>query len=450
MIGLRAGSSAVAAGAAWLADPDSPTGAVVTDLEVQNDSLRRIDGRVALATAVSSAPGPRVAVEPGETRELADVGRNVAAMAVAFDALSLEGDELSRLTLAARSYALEPSAGGAAAGSGSAAGRRVLVGLRESDAGWSEIEAFNPTAFEIRFVVRGRAGSGGAAWESRELTLVAGETRAWALAEILPGATGDAFSAEVFADGPRSPEVRAIVHARDADSRLAFRAEAPEPLLYLPVTGRREGAGGSWLTSDLAVLNADDRPSAVRVRFLEADRDGSAAPAAQILLGPGESRLLPDVLAALFGATEVDGMLELSAPSRSIAAAGILAARSDDDPTGAARAVSPIAPGLFARRTLLSDSISGAPRGVRLLNPSGEPLAVVFRALGADGANVGESATLVPAFGTLFVNLPASFLESEAVAVRVEADRPLYAAASAADRIELETGGFREPVRVGR
>ncbi len=79
--------------------------------------------------------------------------------------------------------------------------------------------------------------------------------------------------------------------------------------LVIPASAHTGGVFGSTWRTDLILRNGDDTPLPVSIRLLPNPDTGDVTPEASLTLAPGEIRLVPDALNALFGLEKGAGAL---------------------------------------------------------------------------------------------------------------------------------------------
>jgi PKD repeat protein len=126
-----------------------------------------------------------------------------------------------------------------------------------------------------------------------------------------PSQDGPAKTSHVYAE-PGTYTVRLTVsNAGGSSTRTREVTVASSPgsrRVILPVAGHVRGAAGSTYFTDLAVENPTGDAVSARIVFTSGDDPPLEAP---LLLGPGESRVLADVVATQFGVDDAIGSIRV-------------------------------------------------------------------------------------------------------------------------------------------
>jgi hypothetical protein len=442
------GTSSVRVDSEWLAGSDDSTTPIVTDLHIENLESRTIEARISFVTRSGrKLESFGLSLGPLESVDVPDVLTAWFGSSERAGTLSLETTDEGpeAVVLSTRSYVREgegllahaPAAIARAEGS-----PRFVTGLAESDDFSTEIETFNGSPRPQAFTVSLRSRQGALLAVREGLGLFAGESREWSLRELFPDAGGEGLTLELSAlAGSALPLSRVAVTDLRTGSQLSFAPERPASRAYLPITGRMAGAGDTYFSSDIALANPGEQTLAVRVGFLQRDLDNAAAPTATLLLAPRETRIIADVLGALFGLSEVSGFLEIGSDEPGVLLAASQTARSEARPGTVGASIQTILPDRFSIRSVLREPSSGAPRQslVGLLNPADAPLAVVLRWLDLGGRIVGETAAVIPARSA--IEISAETTESRrAEVLLIESDGPHFAFPVGVGRIGRRSG----------
>jgi len=391
---IGAGTAAIQVASEWLAGPDGSPAGVASDLIVRNLQPREVEAKVSFEPAAGgSLPPVRLLLSPMESIVASDFVREWFGSAPQSGTVRLSPQGDAEMTV--RSYVRDGDVEEAA---------RFLPGLAETDALWTEIQAVNATASSESFTATLRTAAGATAGSREGLLLESGETRTWSLRELFPGALGRGMTVQLAADpGSASPAVLARITDSRTDSRMTIPEERVASRAYLPVNGRTDGFGDTFLTSDLVLANAGDSILQARIRFLQCGLDNTRQPSAVVALGAGETRTIEDALGALFGLSAVTGFLEVRSDQPTLVVSGRQMARSESVPGSVGASVASVGRASFSTRSVLRAAGSPATRSlssVRLLNPEERPLAAELRWLDATGQVVAESSTLIPSLGT--------------------------------------------------
>ena len=330
-----------------------------------------------------------------------------------------------------------------------------MAGLAETDGYSTTIEAFNGSARGQAFAVRLRSGQGVLLGVREGLELAAGESRHWSVSELFPQARGEALTLELSADaGSALPLSTVAVTDLRTESAVAFAPERPASRAYVPVSGRVAGAGDTFVSSDIAVCNPSEKAVTVRVGFLQRDLDNTVSPAATLRLAPRQTRVIADVVGALFGLSEVSGFLEVVSDEPGVVLAASRMARSEGGPGSVGAATQPVFPERFSMRSVVREPATGQGRrsAVGLLNPADSPLAIVLRWLDLGGRIVAETTSVIPARGTFVVPVESAAARWADVLV-IEGDGPHFAFPAGVDRIGSAFGrdpgpGADRPMRI--
>jgi hypothetical protein len=454
---VTVGTSSIQVASASLAGSDGlPTG-LATDLTLENLGMETIEARVSFAPSSGVVlPAMRLSLSPMESLVVPDCLGQWFGMPEASGALTLEAPE-GTVSMSARTYLWEGGSGEGRLSSllsreeGEAT--RFVAGLSQTDSFSTLIRAANMTVAREVFAVRLRSAGGVIVGAREGLSIASGESGEWTLRELFPEAYGEGLTMELSAGvGSNLPAVRAAVTDLRTGSRVTLAAERAGARVYLPVNGRTAGSGDTFFSSDVAFANTGGRPLAVRVRFLERQLENTAARTATLLLGPGETLAIEDVLGKLFGLTEVAGFLEASSEQAELVVAARQAARSESAAGTVRATIATVTPERFSTRSLLLAAVPGralAASRVGLLNPDDAPLPAVLRWLDPMGAVLAETAVVVPGRGIIEVAGDAAAAVPGG-AVRVEAERPHFAFLLGIDRTRPVPGEIPPRERVVR
>lgn len=285
-----------------------------------------------------------------------------------------------------------------------------------------------------------------------------GLTAAVPIGRPAPPATGPDFQVFVLLSKPAPPAPRARIVRPNAPPgspvRLVRASTLPRttaversletslgaPRLQIFPDVASSAAGRSYAT-DIALASGATAPSLVTLRFLEHDRDNTAAPERSFLLAPGESRRIDDVLQKLFEADETYGAMEVEADGEAEIS---VAARAPAGPPGDANAFRAIAPipraQLASALTLVGLREDGSARtDITLVNPNSGGAAVSLTLWLAPATLLGTTFVMVPPRGNVRRPLSALFPSvasdpGENLSLSIDAGAlPVYAFASVVD-----------------
>ncbi len=419
----------------WLSEP-AERSVLVTDVRLENLEPRAIEARLLFAP---STGGPLRSIAfllgPFDVLELPDPFGGSRVEAAGSATLSVETREglPAPVLIGARAYARTDRAPAASTS-------RFATGLSHDGDFSADVEAFNTTTQAQDFRVSLTSGRGELLGVREGLSLAPGESASWSLSELFPEVSGVGMTIGLAPErGSTMPAARAGVTDLRTENRVPIAAERPVSRIFLPVDGWTAGAGDTFLASDAAIGNTGARRLAVRVRFLEADRENEEAPSVTLVLEPGEARQVQDVLRTLFGLTGVTGLLQVDAEEPALVAASRGTARSTESTGTLGTPDPPILPDRFATESLLvAPAGSGAITRVGLMNPDELGLPVVLRWVNESGTIVGETATVVPGSG--WIEVAHEGATEEGTMVLVTSGRPHFAMAVGAGRIRSLSG----------
>ena len=412
-IGSPTGTASVQIASAHLFPPGSRDGAgspapVAVDVRVENPGTERVDAVLVLVNELgavtASAP---LSLEAGEALEIPDLVAAWFGVPDASGSLRLESADGSPvpLSIEARAYARRmPFAA-------QAAGPRFWPALSGGESSRIELDVLNPSSSPEAFRVSLRSLEGKPRYSSVAIAVAAGERRRWSLAELVPVGDEPVALSILPEAGSALPVARAFVLDTASGSRIGYRPTEASARLDFPVTGFTAGAGGTYLTTEIALSNVSSSSTDVRVTFLPIDRDNERPSSAVLNLPAGASRPMEDLLRTLFGLTSVSGLLEVEAPAPVLSAAGRLVVRSEGSSAAVGRTIDPIGPERLSGRTALSSSGAegGAPGAVGLFNPNAAPMPVSLRVEARDGGTLFETTVVLPARGSFRADLGALF-----------------------------------------
>ncbi len=203
----------------------------------------------------------------------------------------------------------------------------------------------------------------------------------------------------VAPSGAVSASLTAVAHSEGEEpfeafvDDVSFGPVAAEETLVVPTSATVDGANGERFQTDLWVRNPEPEGRAFVLRFRCRAGEPCNTSVYNLLLGPRETRVFPDVLGSLFNRRNSAGALEVTydpeiGPLQVFSRAGTVHAARPGNGT-----VVPAVPSGSARRSARFVGIAGSPDGgtttfrvnAGAYNPGDGPAAVTLRLLDDQG-----------------------------------------------------------------
>ncbi len=278
-------------------------------------------------TANTSPPSESIAVAAGETRELADVVFSLFGLDGAYGALRFssatpvvvtgqvyDANVTTNKGTGTAGQFFAGQAGAAALGAGESVD---LIGLAQDAGGlWRSNFGFLETTGASATVQVKRLGGDGVELAAKSYSVRGLEAKQFAVTDLGgPLGTNQRLHLLVTGGGGKIVAFASRIDNRSGDPSTVVGVD-PATQAFLPSVGHGQGQcpGGicaQW-RSDAWVFNPGAGPAAVQITYLRRDSVNTAAPSRSIVVAPGETRELADIVLSLFGLDESYGALRFS------------------------------------------------------------------------------------------------------------------------------------------